>query len=197
MPDTFPIPPPDEKATLFSTETRREIAAACRQKRSLSQIAAEMRREEGSIRGAVKRMVEEKILIEGPPTQARYRASFYLAPQFSPQLRAAEKAARRKGKRADAKVPAVHPGQRLLLIGGAGLDSLVRALRGTPASRDAEWVARVDGAGQRLLLALPDDGLVSDRIEAAVEGAIGSVQQVRVDRLLSFEELDDWLQESA
>lgn len=195
MGDTEAILPPDDDQSFFSSRTRLEIAAACRHKRSLSQIAAQMRREEGSIRGVVKRMVEEKVLIEGPPTTSRYKASFYLSPQFAPQLRAAEKAARRKSAPADVEGPAVYSGQRLLLIGGAGLDSLVRALKETPANRDSEWIARVDGDGQRLLLALPDDGLLSDRIEAALHEAVGIVQQFRVDQILSFEELEEWLQD--
>jgi|GEM_PF-5238570 len=195
--DTDSIPNPDENDTIFSNETRRSVAAACRRKRSVSQIASVLRREEGSVEGVVKRMAEENILIKGPPTDPRFKASYHLAPQFVPQLRAAEKLARRSGGRGSELAPAVSEGQRLLVVGGAGLASLVRALRETPLEQEAQWIARVDGSGQRLLVALPDDGLVADEIEAAVEGVTGTVQPIRIDQFLEFEELERWLRDQA
>ena len=138
-------------------------------------------------------MVDEKILVKGPPTEPRYRASFVLAPEFADQLKVAERAARREGRAGDsgsAISPEVHGGQRLLLIGGERLDEIVGALRRSPASHHAEWMVRLDGGNQRLLIALPDDGLLADGVETAVQKARGEVLQVRVDRLVEMADLD-------
>jgi hypothetical protein len=182
--------------TPFDSDDRRRIAVFCRDRdRTLAEIGAKLGREEGSINGVVKRMVEAKLLVKGPARGAERRAkySYRLAPGQIPALKRAERAARRARPKPE-EAPAIRSGQRILLIGGAGLPEVAAELRRLSIDRHAEWAARVDGANSRILLAVPDDGPRCDEVEAAIRRIQGDAVQARIDRLLGPEAFAQWLE---
>jgi DNA-binding MarR family transcriptional regulator len=177
----------------FDNEAWRAIALHCMtEPLAASEIARKLGRLQGSINGSIKLMVEAGILVKGPPRKKRTRHSYQLSPQYVPLLKQAQQEAKR-GPSSPGQPPALHDGQRLLLIGGSDLPRIAAELRRLSIERDAEWVARVDGPGSRILVAVPDDGPRCDEVEASIRSVRGEAVQARIDRFLDAEAFAQWL----
>ncbi|MDX6697763.1 MAG: hypothetical protein QOE65_1160 [Solirubrobacteraceae bacterium] len=87
----------------------------------------------------------------------------------------------------------VEKGQRLVLIDGEDLPRIALALRELSVERHARWIARVDGRRSRLLVALDDDAVRADELEAALHRVQGSVTQAKIDQFFSPHAFAQWL----
>jgi hypothetical protein len=145
-------------------ETRLEIGlSVLDEERTLYEIAKLQGKPSGSVRGVVRRMVDDEELIpsENPPVQG---TTYRVHPDAREALVRAAEGSQKPGS--------LVKHQRLLTVsGGPGRMEAMATLSSTTLAGAVSWVARINSADEQLVAMNPDadDALVDSLVLALIE----------------------------